>query len=394
MPIETKFWLYGTSAGKTKKTLKRIADDAFAKAKAFHIFIKKSPRSKWMRITDELQEIPGFIRAKADKELYIQSMAESIAEALTPKPKPKPKPTPKPKPKKEIELPDLPSEPRVTLTKNQFKAQMSRILYDELDLDNLKWSENRIDSFINKMWNSFRHAPHLIASEQFRRSLVTKELKRIKDKKLRKKAGEMEEAFRKELEKREVSLDPGEVSGEVKVQFKEAFNAERMKSPNDMDITMIENGLLVEKPRQKAFAQVNVEYDKLMSIGKESLLANDSIVNIALAKTRSDMEKLFDQSIDKGLFKYGEVPEFSFRLLVPLVDGKGEIPADYLAKKGKRRTGFGYGTAREKIKNKKDFKKILDDLFSNVKVALAKYIKLNRSSGFMIAGFTIERLLQ
>jgi len=409
MAIEAKIWLYGTRAVKTKKTLTRIADSDIAKARGFHLFIKKSPRSSWVRVTEEIEIIPSAFRSKADKLIFLDSFVDTIFEELSPKPKPKkPAKPPKAKPVKaeepielveerkpapELRLPELPREPRVTLTKSQFKAQMSRILFDELDLENMKWSGNRIDSFIDKMWNSFKHAPHLIASEQFRRSLVSKELKRIRDRKLKIKPGQMDELYNEKLKKRDVTIDP-EIGGEVKVVFKEAFNAERMKGTDDMTITTLENGLIVEKPRQTAFAQVSVEYEKMIAVSKESLLASDEIATRALNKTRSDIEKIFNESMEKGLFKASDMPEYSIRLLVPLVNGKGDIPTDYYAKKGKKRTGHGYSTIREKIKTKKDLKRVLDDLFSGARQALARYIKLNRSSGFLISGFTIERLLR
>jgi hypothetical protein len=388
MKFEIKLWLYGTSAGKTNKKLVRIPEANIAKAKGFHLFFRKTPRSKWRRITDEIELIPGPIRSKVDKELYIESFVEAIKYDLAPAPIAEPEPV------KEIELPELPKEPRVTLTKKQFNGQMSRILYDELDLENMKWSENRIDKFIDKMWKAFNNAPHLITSEQFKRGLVTKEIKRIRDKKLRKKEGVQEEAYRRHLEGKEVSLDASEVGGDVKVQFKEVFNTQGMKSPDDMTMNVLQDGLIVEKERQSVFAQVQVEYDKMMAIDKSSLLANDPIVEIAFSKVRSDIEKLFDQALEKGLFRPGEVPEYSFRLLVPLVNGKGEIPSDYFAKKGKKRTGHGFSTVREKVKNKKDLKKVLDELFNSVKPALARYLKLNNSSGFLISGFTMERLIR
>jgi hypothetical protein len=399
MSLEFKTWLYGTRAVKTNKTLIRIPESEISKAKGFHLFVKKSPRSQWKRITNEIELIPGIFRSKIDKQIYIESFIETVRVALGPKrtkapPAPLPPPKPEPEEKKEITLPDLPKEPRVTLTKKQFNAQMSRILYDELDLENMKWSNRRIDNFIDKMWRSFSHAPHLVTSEQFRRSLVTKEIKRIRDKKLRKKEGEMEDAFRKELNLRDVSLDPSEVGGDVKVVFKEVFNTQNMSDPEDMTMKTLQDGLIVDKERQSAFAQIHVEYDKLMAISKDQLLANDNIAEMAFAKTRSDIEKLFNQAIEKGLFKGSEVPEYSIRLLVPLVNGKGEIPADYYSKKGKKRAGHGFSTIREKIKTKKDLKNVLDNLFASVRPALARYMKLNKSAGFMISGFSIERLIR
>jgi hypothetical protein len=95
-----------------------------------------------------------------------------------------------------------------------------------------------------------------------------------------------------------------------------------------------------------------------MVISKDQLLANDNISEMAFNKTRKDIEKLFDQAIEKGLFRTGDLPEYSIRLLVPLVNGKGEIPTDYLSRKGKKRTGHGFSTTREKIKSKKDLKRI------------------------------------
>jgi hypothetical protein len=409
MSLEFKIWLYGTRADKSKKTLSRIADKDIAKAKGFHVFFKESSDSQWLRLTDEIEIFPSGFKSKTDKQIYIDSFIDALEASLAPKPKAeaktkpksatKKKPTPpveKPKKKKakELNLPELPKPPRVTLTKKQFMAQMSRILYDELDLENMKWSEARIDNFINKMWKSYSHAPHLVTSEQFRRSLVTKEIKRIKDKKLRKKEGEMDEAFRKQLLKREVSLDPQDVGGDVKVVFKEVFNTQGMEKPSDLTMKTLQDGLIVDKERQSAFAQIHVEYDKLMAISKEQLLANDKIANMAFDKTRADIEKLFDQAIEKGLFKGSDMPEYSIRLLVPLVNGKGDIPSDYMAKKGKKRTGHGFSTIREKIKNKKDLKKVLDNLFASVRPALARYMKLNKSAGFMISGFTIERLIR
>jgi len=402
MNLEFKIWLYGTRADKSKKTLSRIADSEIAKAKGFHVFFRKSPRSEWVRVTDEIELIPGSFRSKIDKQIYVDSFVDAVESSLKPvekpkakpKPKPKPIPVPEPKEKKEINLPDLPKPPRVTLTKKQFNAQMSRILYDELDLENMKWSEARIDNFINKMWKSYSHAPHLVTSEQFRRGLVTKEIKRLKDKKLRKKEGEMDEAFRQQLKNKEVSLDPQDVGGDVKVVFKEVFNTQGMEKPSDLTMKTLQDGLIVDKERQSAFAQIHVEYDKLMAISKEQLLANDNIANMAFDKTRQDIEKLFDQAITKGLFKGSDMPEYSIRLLVPLVNGKGDIPSDYMAKKGKKRTGHGFSTIREKIKTKKDLKKVLDNLFASVRPALARYMKLNKSAGFMISGFTIERLIR
>lgn len=400
MTLDFKVWLYGTRADKSKKTLTRIPDDAIAKAKGFHLFFRKSPRSVWVRVTSEIEPIPGIFRSKIDKQIYIDSFIDTARVALEPKPKKekpkkeKPLPPAPEKEIKEIELPELPKEPRVTLTKRQFNAQMSRILYDELDLENMKWSDARIESFVDKMWKAYSHAPHLIASEQFRRSLVTKEIKRLRDKKLRKKEGEMEDAYRKELQKRDVSLDPTEVGGDVKVIFKEVFNTQGMTSPDDLTMKTLQDGLIVDKERQSAFTQIQVDYEKLMSISKDQLLGNDKLANMAFDKTRQDIEKLFNQAIEKGLFKGSDLPEYSVRLLVPLVNGKGEIPADYYSKKGKKRAGHGFSTIREKIKNKKDLKNVLDNLFASVRPALARYMKLNKSAGFMIAGFTIERLIR
>jgi hypothetical protein len=397
MKLEFKVWLYGTRADKTKKTLIRIADDALSRARGFHLFIKKSSRSKWARVTPGVELFPSGFRSKFDKQIYIDSYIDAVRSELDFKKEPPaiPEPPPQIGPEiKEIELPELPKEPRVTLTKKQFNAQMSRILYDELDLENMKWSANRIDSFVNKLWKSYSHAPHLINSEQFRRGLVTKEIKRLRDKRLRKKEGELETAYRKSLEQKDISLEPGEMGGNVKIIFKEVFNTQGMKTPDELTMKTLENGLIIEKERQSAFTQVQVDYDKLMVISKDQLLGNDKMADIAFDKVRKDIDKLFTQALEKGLFKGSNTPEYSIRLLVPLLDGRGEIPVDYYSKKGRKRTGHGFSTVREKIKSRKDLNTILDGLFSSVRPALARYIKLNRSAGFMIAGFTIERLIR
>lgn len=422
MSLETKVWLYGTRTDKTKskeKKLIQIPSTALSRAKAFHVFLKKSPRSKWRRVTTVPIEIPSFIRSNLDKELFIDSVAESIKIEYLPVSKVPPTKPPTPPllpilPKeKEVELPELPTEPRLTLTKKQFEAQMARILYDELDLQNLKWSESRIDSFIRKLWRAYSHAPHLIASESFRRSLVTQEIKRIRDMRAKKKRGKLEEAYRKELEKKEVSLDTEDVAGEVKVQFKEVFNTQYLPKPlspqeqeeltpeqqkertnRELKIKSLEDGLVVEKERQAAFAQVIVDYDKSIIVGKESLFASDEISAIAFGKVRKDMEKLFSQAIKKGLFKETTEPEYSFRVLIPLVDGNGDIPKTAESRPGKKRSGHGFSTTRVSIRNRRDLRKALDELFESMVPALTRYIKLNNSVGFMISGFSIERLIK
>lgn len=426
MSIETKVWLYGTRTAKTKSKEKkyiRLPSEQIAKAKAIHIFIKKTPRSAWKKITDDLLEIPSFIRSKVDKEIYIDSLVETIKLEYLPKPKKKPEPKlerpivlpppPKPAKEKKVELPRLPEEPRVSITKRQFEAQLARVLFDELDLQNLKWSKQRINSFISKMWRAYNHAPHLIAREDFKRELVTKEIKRVKDALAKKERGQLEEAYRKELDSRDVSLDPEDVAGEVKVQFKEVFNTQYLPRPLDpreesqltpeqrrerdkrqLQIKTLQDGMVVDKDRQAVFAQILVDYDKSIIVGKDALFGSDEMSTMAFNKVREDMEKLFSQAIKKGLFRESSDPEYSFRVLVPLVDSKGHIPESALSRSGKKRVGHGFSTPRVKIKNRRDLRKALDDLYESMLPALTRYIKLNHSAGFMIAGFSIERLIK
>ena len=403
MALEINVWLYGTRAEKVKtnKKLVRLSSDEISRAKAFHIFVRKTSRSQWVRVTDEVEMIPSSIRSKLDKEIYIESYTQAVQEQLAPakrevpapkKKEPKKKePKPEPLPEK-LKLPPIPKPPRIQFTKKQFEAQIRRILYDELDVTNTKWSDERADAFIDKLWKSFKHAPHLLVSENFRRGLVTQELQNIKSKKAKKKKKELEEIFREKLQKKELSLN-AMVGGQVDIKFKEVFNKTRMRSPDDQTIAVLDRDQIVEVDRQKAFAQVVVDYDKSIAISATDILGKKTIADEAFAKVRADVENLFNESIEKGLFRPGKEPEYSVRLLVPLISSKGDIPTDQLSKKGKKRLGYGYSTVRQTVKTKEDLKLMLDNLFDSVKPAMARYVRLNNARGFMISGFTIERLI-
>jgi hypothetical protein len=388
MTPDFKVWLFGTSTGKSKKKI-RLADDDFRSSKFFHVFWKKSPRAKWRRVTSDLEGYPKGTRSIADKKLYIELYLETLRSILTPEKIEPPKTE-----KKEIELPELPKEPRVTLTKTQFENQMARVILDELNMENITWTPRRVNSFIDKLWRGYSHAPHLIASEQFRRSLVTQEIKRIKDKEAKRRRGELEEIYRQQLEGKEVSLDAESVGGDVKVQFKEVFNTQGMTKKDEMMMKTLEDGMVVEKERQSVFSQVIVDYDESIIVSRASLFAEDEMASIAFSKVRKDIEKLFSQALAKGLFRPGKTPEYSFRILVPLVNANGEIPSKAVSKKGKSRSGHGFSTPRVKISSKADLKLALDDLFEAMIPALTIYIKLNNSVGFMISGFSIERIIR
>jgi hypothetical protein len=382
--IEYKIWLYGTSADKTSKTKKyvRISDKEISKAKGFHFFIKKSKRSKWQRITEDLELIPSDFKLKLDKEIYVQSFTDSVKEELGILEE-----------EKEVSLPPLPEEPRVTLTKDQFDAQISRILYDELGAINKKWTNRRIDSFVDKLWKSYKHAPHLINSEAFRRGLVSKEIHDYANREALKKEKSLQEEFRKKLENKEVSLDPI-VDAEVDVKFKEVFNFQRMKSKNDPTITERVGQDLIEKDRQNAFSQINVDYKEMIKLDRADILGSQSLADIAFSKVRKDITKLFDEAMRKGLFKPSNSPEYIIRLQVPLIKANGQIPESYLNRKNQRKSGYGFSTSRVIIRNEKDLKRTLDNLFNEMKPALAKYVKLNNSAGVLVSGFSIERLLR
>jgi len=420
MHIEFSFWLYGLRSGSTKtsKKLVRLGSDDFKNAKAFHIFYRKSPRSSWKRFTDEPEFFPGGVRSQSAKEMFIETYTDILAQEIQPKkvvkekkPEKKAKKVSKKVSKKkskkpvevveekveveeevkELKLPDVPKPPRVTLTKKQFEAQLARVLVDELDYENQKWSDSRINRFLQKMWRGYKHAPHLIANEDFKRKLVSLELvKKKKGKRAR--IGE-DEKYRRMLQEKEVSID-SDVEGDVEIKYKEVFNHQRERRKNEPTIAVIENGLIVEKDRQTAFAQITVDYDKNIMIKANEALGNKENSEKAFSKLRNDIESVFNEAIRKGVFKPGEDPEYAIRVVVPLVSRRGVIPTEYHDKRKEKRTGHGYSTVRRKVKTKRDLDMLVNELVSGLIPAMARYVRLNHSAGYMIAGFMIERLLK
>ncbi len=441
MQFEFSFWLFGLRSGSTRtnKKLVRLSSDDFKNAKAFHIFFRKTPRSAWQRLTDEPEVFPPGVRSNSAKEMFLDTCSDMIAQEIAPakalkkkapveivapeKKAPKKKVSEekslpsKPSSKKikeksleellledfeklieeeveeeikEIHLPAVPKPGKITLTKKQFEAQLARILFDELDSENIKWSNRRMNHFIEKMWRGFKHAPHLIADEKFRRQLVTMELVRMK--KAKKPSKSLDDVFRKKLENKEVTLDSN-VGGHVDIKYKEIFNMQNVRRKDEPTIAVIEDGMIKEKDRQTAFAQISVDYDKNILVRAGEMMSKQKTLE-SFSKVRADIETVFNEAIQKGVFKPSDEPDYAVRILVPLLNGKGEIPEDYINKKGQRKSGHGYSTARHKVKSKRDLDEFLDVLFDGLQPAMARYVRLNHSSGYMIAGFTIERILK
>jgi hypothetical protein len=433
MQSEFKIWLYGLRAGKTKtdKKLTRLASDDLRSARAFHVFYRKTPRSAWKRLTSDPEIFPSEIRSISNKKDFIETYADIVVESLAPKPKkkatpkpkkkatpkPKKKPAPKPTPKKkpepsledliledfeellkqeeeeeklELRLPPTPPAPRVGMTKKQFSAQLSRIIMDELSFEKVTWNNKRIDAFIDRMWRGYKHAPHLIANEDFRRHLVTTEIVRIRQKKKR---ISMDEQFRRKLQNKEITMET-KVGGIVDLRYKEIFNKQSMRRPDDMTMPVLGEDGIVQKDRQVAFAQVVVDYDKNMLITALQAQASKKVQNEAFLKLKNDMQSLFKEALDKGIFKESDESDYAIRVMVPLINNRGEIPLEYKRERGEKTMGHGVSTVRMPVSDMKDLDVLIEDTISQIKTTMAKYVRLNHSFGYVIAGFSIERILR
>jgi hypothetical protein len=405
MAMQFRIWLYGSrpkvkskkKISKKKKVvsspskLVRLADDEFRYAKGFHFYVKKSPRSKWIRVTDSIELFPTGFRSILDKQIYIESFQSAIEDALSPK---KEVALPLPESKAEpLKLPDLPEEPKVSITKKQFYGQMGRIILDELGAENIKWSDKRIDNFIDKLWRNYSHAPHLLVSEEFRRGLMTQEIVKLKKAEAKKKRLNLKHKFIKELVKQGLT-DNTDIGGKVEIKFKEVFNFRNMKKPDDETITVLKDvdgfTRVVEEDRQKSFAEVIATYDKMMFMDKTDLSKKKPET---LEKVRADIKKLFNEAVEKELFRLGDDELYSVRLVVPLVMKDGTIPNEYLNRHREKVSGHGYGTTRMEIKNENDINKLIDSMFESMHDALIKYIRFNNAAGIAVSGFMIERVL-
>lgn len=390
MSFEIKVWLYGLGTAKTKsKNLKRISLDEISRAKAFHVFIRELPKGKWKRITSEPELIPTTERSKADKRLYIDSYVSFVQEELEPTPLPE---------EIELKLPEIPKPKRVSKTKKQFTREVSKLLKTEAKKAGVKYSDNRVLNFIDKLWASFSKAPQIVLSDLFKNNLVIQEIKRITDSEKRKKKKEkdkkLQEQYRKKLQDKEFSISPL-VDAKVEIKFKEIFRTDKLRKPDEQTISLLDRsiGEYEEIDRQTAFVQINAEYDAMIYISAEQALDDDTATDYYIEKVKQDMYKLFDEAIEKGLFRPSNKSQYLFRLIVPLLDAKGMIPETYKNIENKKAVGQGFSIPRQIIKTKEDLELTLDYLFSFLRPAMARYIKLNHMSGYAIAGFSMERLL-
>lgn len=411
-----------------KKEFYRLGEDEVGKAKAFHLYVRKSKRSQWIRATDELEVFPSVIRSIDDKIDYVATIAELALEAFYPpkkirKPEPviaKVPPIITPEPEIEVaseeeveaflaesearlDYPSLPEEPRVSITKKQFSGIMANFILDELNAIGTKWTAKRINALIAKLWRGYSKQPYLIASGDFARNLVIKEIIDIRQEEAFEKAKTLQDDFRKQLESLDVSLDPDIVGGDVRVQFKEVFNKQRMKKEDEMEMTKRDRKTdkPYTAPRQAVFTQVVVDYNEFIQVNSDDILGNQELLKMSIDKVRSDVYKIFKESLDKGIFSFGDEPEYSVRLVMPMLNTNGEIPEYYLNDKTKDKlnqqretTGYGYSTKRMTVSSLDDLDDLMDELFADLPATIARYVAVNSAIGMGFTGFMIERLLK
>ena len=413
-------------ASSPKKKLVQIPDSEIANAKAIHIFYRTSPRANWVRATDDLIQIPALFKSKASKIDFVESTAQFYFNELVdygiikvPKPKkvkePKAPKAPKPKPVKptpqepiaspedfeeiiaetsaHVNLPELPEKPRTLITKKQFWPLIRFLIVDELNMIGSEWSQKRIEQFIQILWNNYSDKPHLIVSDQFRRNLVIHEIAELTKKERAERALVAQESFREKLQNKEVTLDADTTAGRVTVQYKEVFNKERMSSPDDMTMVKYdkESKQRYLADRQSIFAQVVCDYDEMIQVDSDDIIGGQEMLDIAIQKIRDDVTKLFNQAIDNGVFSFGDEPEYSVRLSIPLLDKNGEVLPAYYNRDGELRSGWGYSTHRMTIGSIDDLDDLIDTLFKDIAKDIAKYIQVNSAGGMGFSGFLIER---
>jgi hypothetical protein len=402
----------------TPKKYVQIASDDYKNAKAFHVFYRRTPRSKWVRLTDELAVIPSINKSIKSKEflvdLYSQYLInEKYPRKLKPKPKPKPKPEPKelpprgpdggiyvPSPREiaSLELPELPEAPRISPTKKEVVPKLALIILDELNGRGYTWPKARIDNMIKKLWRGFRDHPHILLSDDFRRSIVVKEiLDQTKEERL-KGHTDLQEKFREELAAKEISIDPDIVGGQVRIQLKEVFNKFNLKKDDKeaQTIEMYDTKTLkyVEIDRQIMFMQVVTEYDEFIQVNKDDIESGQEMLNMAVGKVKRDVTKIFTEALEKGIFSFDNNPQYSVRLITPMIDVNGEVPTTYLDRKGNKTSGHGFSTSRMEVRNFDDLDDLLNELFDDLPKILARYVSLNNALGIGFTGFVIERILR
>ena len=214
-----KVWFYGTrtvkikrtknskgnrGASSTRKEFYRLKDSEIGKAKGFHLFVRKSKRSNWIRVSDAVERFPAKIRSISDKVDFLSTYtAFAVSDFLpsftsvdyvpeTERLKPRPVEVYE-KPEEgyfvadeeeiekviadtapKVELPPLPEEPYYSITKKQFYPLVSGIILEQIKDFTPKWSDARINEFVDKLWFSYSEHPHFITSDLFRKNIVLK----------------------------------------------------------------------------------------------------------------------------------------------------------------------------------------------------------------------------
>jgi hypothetical protein len=416
-----RIWLYGlrnrevdkrkkskkiSGRAAPKKQLVRIADDDIAQAKAIHIYYRTSPRANWVRVTDEIIDIPSIFRSKALKFEFINSTAQFFINELVDYGIIKAPPIEKPiiatpeelddtlaKTRARVNLPVLPEEPRVSITKKEFEGRIALIIIEELEAIGSKWTNKRITTLINNLWKKYSKQPHLLVSDQFRINLVIHEIGEITKRERAKKAEIAQESFREILQNKDVTLDADATGGKVSIQYKEVFNKQGMVTGNEMQMEAYDKVSKLEytKNRQSVFAQVVCDYDEMIEVNAEDVLSDQGLLNIAVQKVKDDVVKLFKQALDGGVFAFTKEAEYSARLSIPLINAKGEILSSYENRKGEIKSGWGYSTHRVTVSSMADLEDLIELLFGDIAKDIAKYIQVNSAAGIGFSGFLIER---
>ena len=167
---------------------------------------------------------------------------------------------------------------------------------------------------------------------------------------------------------------------------------------DENELTMVKRDRMTDKPyiadRQTVFTQVVVDYNEFIQVNSDDISGNQEMLTMAVEKVAKDVKKIFVEAIDKGIFTLSEDSEYAVRLVIPMLDSTGEIPTHYFDRNGAETTGYGFSTTRRVISSLEDLDALIEDLFSDLPMVVARYVLVNSAAGMGFTGFMIERLLK
>lgn len=146
----------------------------------------------------------------------------------------------------------------------------------------------------------------------------------------------------------------------------------------------------MQEERQLLLLQAVGEYSELISIGRVDI--KNEVATDMVAVVKDDIRATFNLLLEKGYFKFGNDTGYLVRLFVPLHDGQGIVKDGHRSKNGIE-SGGGYSLPRVAITDADHLDDIIEMLFSGLFVDMDDYIKRSRMSGFVLGGFMIERLV-